>query len=227
MSSSLRRGALAATALVLPLATLAACGAGGTAQTDEVKPDSAATSVGDIKVQNVTVVTQPQQDASGPAAVTGKVFNNGSSAQTLQSIKLPGTGATVQLKPAKGAGPLTVPAQGAVTFGGKGNASALIQKGLPGSRNGDAEQVVFTLSKTGDIGVRALVVPATSYFDRVAPTGAPTQSAPASPSGSSSPSGSTSPSGSPAGSPSGAASGSPSGAASGAAAGTGGGAITG
>ncbi|MCF3960521.1 DUF461 domain-containing protein [Streptomyces fuscigenes] len=207
MSSSLRRGALAATALVFPLATLAACGAGNTAQTDEVKPDSAATSVGDIKVQNVNLVT-PKAGADGPAAVTGKVFNGGNSAQTLQSIKLPGTSATVQLKPAKGSGPLTVPALGSLQLGGKGNASAVIT-GLPTTKNGNAEKVVFTLSTTGDIGVNALVVPAASYFGSVGPTAAP--SAPASPSGTPSGSGTPSDSGSPSGSTSGSPSGSPQG----------------
>jgi hypothetical protein len=205
---------------VFPLATLAACGAGNTAQTDEVKPDSAATSVGDIKVQNITVVTQPESGAAGPAAVTGKVFNTGNTAQTLQSIKLPGTSAVVQLKPAKGAGPLTVPALSSLQLGGTGNASATIADGLPSNKNGNAEQVVFTLSKTGDVGVRALVVPAASYFKQVAPTAPATPSAPASPSSTAS--------GSPSGTPSGSTSGSPSGTSSDSATGgAGGGGITG
>ena len=69
MSRSLRRGALAATALAFSIATLSACAAGKDAQTLEIKPDNAATSVGDIKIQNVNVVTQPGRRA-GPAAVT-------------------------------------------------------------------------------------------------------------------------------------------------------------
>lgn len=77
MSSSLRRGALAAAAIAFSLASLAACGAGNNAQTLEVKPDNAATSVGDIKIQNALVITQPDTTSTGPAVVSATVFNNG------------------------------------------------------------------------------------------------------------------------------------------------------
>ncbi|MFB7505704.1 DUF461 domain-containing protein, partial [Streptomyces broussonetiae] len=59
MSSSLRRGALAASAIVFSIASLAACGAGNDSQTLEIKPDNAATKVGNIKVQNALIITQP------------------------------------------------------------------------------------------------------------------------------------------------------------------------
>ena len=64
MSSSLRRGALAASAIVFSIASLAACGAGGDAQTLEIKPDNAATKVGDLKVQNALIITQPDVRAA-------------------------------------------------------------------------------------------------------------------------------------------------------------------
>ncbi|MEV6422301.1 DUF461 domain-containing protein [Streptomyces sp. NPDC051662] len=201
MSRSLRRGALAATALVFSLATLSACGAGNNAQTLGVRPDNAATSVDVITIQNATVVTQPEADAEGPAVVTGTVFNNGGSAQTLDSVQLPGTGATVKLSSAKGSGPITVPAQGSVQLGGAGNASAMIENGREAAKNGDAQRVVFTFSKTGDVGLRAFVWPANSFFKEVGPSTLPT------PSGT--------PSGSPAGGPSGSTSGTPAGGAEG------------
>jgi hypothetical protein len=202
VSSSLRRGVIAASALVLPLVTLSACGAGNDAQTMEIKPDSAATSVGDIKLQAITVVTEPTVGAQGPAVVTGTVFNNGRTSQTLDSIKLPGTSATVEITPAKGGGQLTIPALSSVALGGKGHASAVIQDGSAAT-DGNAQQVVFTFSKTGDVGLRALVVPATQYFTKVGPSAAPTPST--------RPSASGSPSGKPSGKPSGGPSGSPSG----------------
>jgi hypothetical protein len=195
VSRSLRRGAFAASALVLSLASLTACGAGNNAQTLQVKPDSAATSVETITIQAATVVTQPKTDAKGPAVVTGTLFNNGTSAQTLDSISLPGTSATVKLSPAKGNGPVTVPANGSVRLGGQGNASAVIENGREAAQDGNAQQVVFSFSDTGDVGLRALVVPATSFFAGVGPSEQP----------------SASPSPSASGTPSGAASGSPSG----------------
>ena len=204
MSRSLRRGVLAASALVFSLASLTACGAGNNAQTLGVKPDSAATSVDVITIQNATVVTQPEADAAGPAVVTGTFFNNGKTAQTLDSVKLPGTSATVKLAPAKGSGPVTVPAGGSVQLGGAGNASAVIEQGREAAKNGDAQQVVFTFSETGEVGLRAFVYPSNSYFKGVGPSSLP--SAPAkSPSASVSASSSGSATGKPSGNGSGAA----------------------
>ncbi|MET9515355.1 DUF461 domain-containing protein [Streptomyces sp. NPDC002994] len=198
MSRSLRRGALAATAIVFSIASLAACGAGNDAQTLGVRPDNAATTVDDIKIQNATIVTQPELDAKGPAVVTGMVFNNGTKAETLESVTLPGTSAKVKLSPAKGSGPLTVPAGGSLLLGGDGNASAVIQNGSEAAKAGDAQPVRFELSETGAVELRAFVVPATHYFKGVGPSELPKPPAQA-------------PSGSATGTPAGTASGSPSG----------------
>ncbi|MFE2677754.1 DUF461 domain-containing protein [Streptomyces hygroscopicus] len=214
MSSSLRRGALAAAAIVVSVAPLSACGAGNDAQTLQVKPDNAATAVGDIKIQNATVVTQPDRTAKGPAVVTGRIFNSGKTDQTVKAITLPGTGARVKISPPKGqTGPVVVPKGGSVAFGGEGNASAVISDGREAARDGDAQRVVFDLSSTGKVPITAFVVPATSYFKGWGPTVLPT----AKPTPSGKPSGK--PSGTPSGSatnnkPGGAASGTPSGGAS-------------
>ncbi|MGW3202695.1 DUF461 domain-containing protein [Streptomyces sp. NPDC001135] len=172
MSSSLRRGALAASAIVFSIASLAACGAGNNSQTLEVKPDNAATSVGDIKIQNATVITQPDLKSTGPAVISATLFNSGKDPQTLQSITIPGSNETVKLTAAKG-GDLTVPAHGSLILGGKGNASAEIPNGHASVQNGNAQKVTFTLSTTGDVSLRAYVVPATSYFDKWGPSQIP------------------------------------------------------
>ncbi|MEU9864203.1 DUF461 domain-containing protein [Streptomyces sp. NPDC047971] len=173
MSRSLRRGALAATAIVISIAALSACGAGNNAQTLGVKPDNAAVTVDDVKIQNALVITQPDATVQGPAVVSATVFNNGTTQQTLDAITLPGTRATVVLKPAEGSGPITVPAGGSVVIGGKGNVTATIEDGRLAAKNGDAQEVVFKLSKTGDVGLEAFVVPATSYFKDFGPTEIP------------------------------------------------------
>jgi len=206
VSSSLRRGALAAAVIAVSTASLAACGTGSNAQTLEVKPDNAATSVGNIKLQNVIVITQPDLQSTGPAAISATVFNDGSTAQTLDSITLPGTGKTAELRPAKGSGPLTVPANGSIVIGGKGNASASLPSSREAVQDGNAQKVTFTFSDTGAVSLRAFVVPAESYFKKWGPSTiptptpaspSPTKSAPASPSGSPSPSTSASPNASP------------------------------
>jgi hypothetical protein len=204
VSRSLRRGTLAASALVFSLATLSACGAGNNAQTLSVKPDSAATTIDKISIQNATVVTQAGSGSDGIAAVTGTVFNSGRSAQTLDSIALPGTDAKVRLAAAgDGSGPITVPGGGSVQLGGKGHASALIENGGEAGKDGDAQTVVFTFSKTGDVGLRALVIPADSFRAGIGPTAPPAPSV----SPSDTPSGSSS--GNPGGTPTDGTSGTP------------------
>jgi copper(I)-binding protein len=172
VSSSLRRGALAAAAIAFSLASLAACGAGNNAQTLEVKPDNAATSVGDIKIQNALVITQPDTTSTGPAVVSATVFNNGTTPQTLDSVKIGGDG-VAQITPAKGGGKLTIPAGGHVILGGEGNASAALTNPGAAVKNGNAQPITFTFSKTGDVKLRAFVVPAESYFSKWGPTNIP------------------------------------------------------
>ncbi|MFD7400811.1 DUF461 domain-containing protein [Streptomyces virginiae] len=201
MSRSLRRGALAATAVVFSIASLAACGAGQDAQTLQIKPDNAAATKGDIEVQNALVITQGQKGEKGPAVVSATVFNNGTKAQTLDGITLPGGKGKVALKPAEGSGKVTVPALGYVVIGGKGNASAVIEDGAATVRDGEVQKVLFQLSSTGGIELEAFVVPATGAFAPFGPTAAPAPAA------------------SPSGTPSGTPSGSPSAGAAGAAAG--------
>jgi hypothetical protein len=201
VSSSLRRGTPAAAVIAFSIASLAACGAGSDAQTLEVKPDNAATSVGDIKVQNALVITQPDVKATGPAVISATLFNNGTTAQTLDSINVEGEG-TAQITPAGGKGKLTVPAGGSIVLGGKGNASAALSSPSGTVLNGSVQKVTFAFSKTGDVSLSAYVVPAASYFSKWGPSDIP-----AAPTASATPA--TSPSGSATGSPSASTSGKP------------------
>ncbi|MEU6096570.1 DUF461 domain-containing protein [Streptomyces sp. NPDC047079] len=197
MSSSLRRGALAAAAIAFSIASLAACGAGNNSQTLEIRPDNAATSVGDIKIQNALVITQPDPKATGPAVVSATVFNAGRTDQTLDSISVEGDG-TATLTPAKGKGKVTVPAGGSLVIGGKDHASAVLDNPGAAVQNGNAQKVTFSFSKTGDVSLRAFVVPAESYFSKWGPSNIPSPSAPASPTRGASATPSKSASGSPA-----------------------------
>jgi copper(I)-binding protein len=172
VSSSLRRGALAAAVIAFSIASLAACSAGNNAQTLQVKPDNAATSVGDVQIQNAVVITQPDPEAKGPAVVSATLFNNGRTDQTLDSVSVAGAG-TAELKPAKGNGKLTVPAGGSLILGGAGNASASLKQVGESVKNGNAQKVTFTFSNTGEVSVRAFVVPAESYFSKWGPTEVP------------------------------------------------------
>ncbi|MFF6811155.1 DUF461 domain-containing protein [Streptomyces sp. NPDC012403] len=169
MSSSLRRGALAAAAIAFSIASLSACAAGHNAQTLEIQPDNASATVGDIKVQNATVITQPDLESTGPAVVSATLFNEGRTDQTLESVTVPGTGKTAELTPAEG-GSLTVPAGGSLILGGEGNAAAVLPSSREAVRDGNAQKITFTFSKTGDVSLRALVFPAEHFFEEWGPT---------------------------------------------------------
>ncbi|BCL28957.1 DUF461 domain-containing protein [Streptomyces aurantiacus] len=206
MSSSLRRGALAAAAIAFSIASLAACGAGNKAQTLEIKPDNAAVTVGNIKIHNAVVITQPELESTGPAAVTAILYNSGRTAQTLESVKVEGIGQAARLKPAKDSKKLTVPAGGSLVLGGKDNASAVLESSREAFKDGDAQPVTFTFSKTGDVKLEAFVVPAKGYFSEWGPTEVP--AAPSTePSASESESGAATGSATPTGSATGSASG--------------------
>lgn len=172
MSSSLRRGALAAAAIAFSITSLAACGAGNNSQTLQIRPDNAATTVGDIKIQNAVVITQPDMESTGPAAISATVFNSGDTAQTLDAIKVDGTDKAAELKPAKG-GSLTIPAGGSLIIGGKDNASAVLPSSREALQDGNAQRITFTFSETGDVSLRAFVVPAEGYFEGWGPSEVP------------------------------------------------------
>ncbi|QNP71881.1 copper chaperone PCu(A)C [Streptomyces roseirectus] len=182
MSSSLRRGALAASALAFSIATLAGCAAGNNSQTLEIKPDNAAVTVGVIKIQNAVVITQPERGAEGPAAIAATVFNTGTTAQTLTGVTVDGTSLSAVLTPGKDdtaskKGSLVVPAGGSVVIGGPNNASAVLDKPGDAVKNGDAQKITFTFSDAGDVSLQAFVVPATGFYSDWGPTSVPKPSA--------------------------------------------------
>ncbi|MFJ9620951.1 DUF461 domain-containing protein [Streptomyces sp. NPDC101181] len=170
MSRSLRHGALAATATAFSIVTLSACAAGNSAETLKVRPDNAATSVGSIKVQNANVLTEPEGGSGGSAVVAATLFNDGTEREVLEAVTLPGSDVQVKLQPAKGNGPLVIPAGGQLVLGGKGNASAVIEQGGEAASNGGVQQVVFKLSRTGDVGLGASVFPAEGFFKDFGPS---------------------------------------------------------
>lgn len=192
MSRSLRRGALAAVLVVSIAPLAAACGTGSDPQTLEVKPDSVATTVGSVAIQNAFIITEPK--GTGPAAVSARVFNNGASAQKLTAIAVEGATSPVRLMGADGkAGPLTIPAGGSVTLGGKGNPSATLADSQ-GVVDGNFQTTVFRFSGSGDVSISPSVVPAVRYFAAYGPSVVATPSATGTASGAPStlPSGSTS-----------------------------------
>uniref|UniRef100_UPI0015F09D13 hypothetical protein n=1 Tax=Streptomyces phytophilus TaxID=722715 RepID=UPI0015F09D13 len=156
MSSSIRRGTLAATALALSLAALTACGAGNNAETLKINPDNARVTAGDIRIQNAVVIT-PADEADGAAAVSARIFNNGDRDQTLQRLTLADSGEELELAGRNGRGGVVVPAGGSVMLGGEGHASAVLPDGHDAG-HGATKKLAFEFSGEGEVELAAFIV---------------------------------------------------------------------
>ncbi|HLK41980.1 MAG TPA: hypothetical protein VKV34_01465 [Thermoleophilia bacterium] len=221
------RAGLAATAVVLTAAPFAAaCGAGFNAASLVVKPNAAAGTIGDMKINNVWVIVDP---ATGTAEVIGAVTNTGSADDQLVSVSADGNFATV-VKPtatttntapavATGAGvtvsgeTVTIPAGESASFGEA--ASPELEIIGAGFIPGTIAPVKLTFAQAGSITLSAQVETNTGMFARynpnaAAPSASPNPSASASRSASAAASASASASNSAAASGSASASASPS-----------------
>jgi hypothetical protein len=173
VSSSLRRGALAAVTVAFAILPLAACGAGFNAETGLVQPPNASVTVDDIEIQGVNVVLSEE----GTAAVSGRIFNRGQEDQTLLAITVAASEEDLELIPAEGEDAVVVPAGGSVGLGGEGNPAAFLSDAAAaGIVAGNAQALVFDLSETGPAELRATVVvagtddDAFAYYEPWAPT---------------------------------------------------------
>ncbi|WP_329565196.1 DUF461 domain-containing protein [Kitasatospora sp. NBC_01266] len=180
MSRSLRRGGTAAIVLALAAVSLSACAAGGSAETQQIKPDSPATSLGaDLKLNAIVVVVSQDQSPGQPGAanLTVNISNTGSTPQTLTNVTVAGTAATLDDSTgAPAPGGIVIPANGAVALGASGQPSAQLSSVTLTA--GGYTPASFTFSSAGKVDSSALVTPAQGPFQSYGP---------ASPSGSASP----------------------------------------
>ncbi len=191
VSRSLRRGAIAVIALaaILPLS---ACAAGNTPETLQIKPDNAATSIGDnLKLNNIVVVTAAgsSSEHAGPAQLAVNISNTGPTAEILQSVTV-GEGVTAAFTDAKGAtlSEIVIPAGGAVAIGSEGQPAAKIVSAK--LEVGGFAPTSFSFAKAGKVGVAAQVHPAIGVYEGYGPAtdhvASPSASASPSPSASAS-----------------------------------------
>ena len=167
MSRSLRRGAVAAL-IIATAPVLAACSAGSGAATLQVKPDSAATTVGStLKINGITVVTAT--DGSNQANVVANIANNGQSAETLTSVTVDGTPATLS-------GPATIPALGSLLLSGPQQTAALVAD--LAQTPGQNTTVSFTFANAGSASVQALVNAGAGQYAGYAPVAPPVTATP-------------------------------------------------
>ena len=173
MSRSLRRGAVAAV-IIATAPILAACSAGDSAATLQVKPDnpyaSISTNGAAIKLNGITVVTDAQ--GSAPASVLVNIANGNANTTSNPDASDTLTAVSVDGVPAVLSGPVTVPGLGSVLLGGPGQPSATVPTltKTPGQNT----TVVFTFAKAGSVQVQALVTTGTGEYASYAPSPSPT-----------------------------------------------------
>ncbi|MFI6980643.1 hypothetical protein ACIBSV_18905 [Embleya sp. NPDC050154] len=183
MSRSLRRGALAATvAVVLPLA--AGCASGNDAETNKIKPDTANTAFGALKIQNVQLVTSdPGKDL---VALGGALFNEGTTPETITKVTVDGAGQAL-------GGPLTIPAGGSLYLvdrpqgmaaespQGKTYLGPLVFPNAAKVQAGSWRKVTFAFGTAGETSLDVSVHGPSGYFAQLKPTPAFTPPPPAPP----------------------------------------------
>ncbi|MDH6116940.1 hypothetical protein ABH930_000359 [Kitasatospora sp. GAS204A] len=185
MSRSLRRGGTAAIVLALAAVSLSACSAGSSAETQTIKPNTPATSLGtDLKLNGIVVVVSQDQSPGqpGPANLTVNISNTGSTPQTLTNVTVGGVAAT--LDDASGAplpGGIVIPANSAVALGASGQPSARVASATLAL--GGFTPTSFSFSSAGKVDASALVNPAQGPYESFGPV-MPSGSAAASASGS-------------------------------------------
>jgi len=173
VSRSLRRGAIAA--LVLAITTpLSACAATSDAETLQVKPDNAATSIGnDLKLNNILLITQPggvaAETETRPAAVSVNISNTGAKAETLTGVAVGDAGAAEFTGPnGDRVNSITVPAGGSVLIGGPGQPTLQVPDAKV--EEGGFSKVTFAFDSAGSVDTEASVVTGSGLYASFAPT---------------------------------------------------------
>ncbi|WP_042413024.1 hypothetical protein [Streptacidiphilus anmyonensis] len=163
MSRSLRRGAVAAVIAVAIAPVLAACSAGSSAATLQVKPNSAATSLsgGQLKLNGVAVVTDAQGNA--PASVIASIANNEQQAENLVSVTVGTTAATLT-------GTTAIATGSALNLGNPGpNATKAVVPTLD-QPAGAVVPITFVFANAGSVTLDAQVQTGTGQYALYAPS---------------------------------------------------------
>lgn len=162
MSRSLRRGAVAAVIAVAIAPVLAACSAGSSAATLQVKPNAAATSVngGQLKLNGVAIVADANGNA--PASVIASIANNEQQAENLVSVTVGTTAASLT-------GPTAIPSGSALSLGTPGANATLATVPSLDQPAGANEPITFVFANGGSVTLSAQIQTGTGEYAPYAP----------------------------------------------------------
>jgi hypothetical protein len=163
------RKALAAALLVLaPAAAVGGCAAGDDAETLKIEPDTPATTLGALKLQNVVLLTGPA-GGSGPLAVTGSIYNGGSAPDQLQQITVNELPQPAVVTPAPQQPELRIFPGQALQLGGPGDATAVLPNAAGLVTAGESRRLTFRFAREGEVTLWVPVLPANGFYTGYGP----------------------------------------------------------
>lgn len=166
------RKALAAALLVIaPALALAGCGAGNDAETLQIAPDTPATTLGSLKVQNVVLVS-PAVGRGGPLAVTGSIFNGGTAPDQLQQVGINELPQPAVFTPTPQRPEMRIGPNESLQLGGPGNATAVVPNPADLVTAGQSRRVTFRFARQGEVTLWVPVQPATGIYAGFGPVAA-------------------------------------------------------
>ncbi|WP_051945251.1 hypothetical protein [Streptacidiphilus rugosus] len=168
MSRTLRRGAVAAV-IVAIAPVLAACSAGSSAATLEIKPNVAATTLqipggGQLKLNGIAVVTDANGNA--PANVVANIANNESQDDNLVSVTVGTTAATLT-------GNTKIPQGGSILLSTPGVGNPIAQVATLAEPAGATVPVTFGFANGGPVTISVQIQLGTGDYASYAPATPP------------------------------------------------------
>lgn len=166
------RKALAAALLVIaPALALGGCAAGNEAETLKIAPDTPATTLGALKVQNVVLLTDPA-GRGGPIAVTGSIFNGGGAPDQLQQIFVNELPLPAVFTPTPQRPEMRIFPRDTLQLGGPGNATAVVPNQADLVTAGQSRRVTFRFAREGEVTMWVTVLPAIDFYTGFGPVAA-------------------------------------------------------
>lgn len=162
------RRTLAAALLVAATIALTGCGAGKKAETLEIRPDTPATTLGSLKIQNVVLLTGPL-GGGGPLAVTGSIYNGGGAPDRIQRISVNELPVPAEITPSPAHPEMRVLPRQTLQIGGPGNTTAVVPNAADLVRSGDSRRVTFLFAREGEVTLWVPVLPANRYYTGFGP----------------------------------------------------------
>lgn len=160
----LRASAVLATSLLLASPVLTGCWSGQdattTVQSTMNSGNGTDADLGDLAIENVTVVLGPE--GTGSATLIGSIFNNGDQDDTIVDVTINGTPAVVT------PGAETIPAGGNATFGYDG--AKFINSYTFEAEPSAYVPVTLQFANAGIVEMSVMSVPATGIYEGIAPT---------------------------------------------------------